>query len=62
MKLDDIEKVHPMRQIFWASIVQICVLGFMGLSMLGIGAVFKWEKQVYMPEQLVELKKVLLSV
>ena len=41
MKLDDIEKVHPMRQIFWASIIQITVLAFMGLSMLVIGALFK---------------------
>ena len=30
MKLDDIEKVHPMRQIFWASIIQISVLALMG--------------------------------
>ena len=37
MKLDDIEKVHPMRQVFWASIIQICVLAFMGLAMLTIG-------------------------
>tara|TARA_B100000131_G_C17635934_1_gene418012 strand:+ start:43 stop:186 length:144 start_codon:yes stop_codon:yes gene_type:complete len=36
--LDKIEKVHPMKQIFWASIVQICVLGFMGLCMFIIGA------------------------
>ena len=41
MKLDDIEKVHPMKQIFWASIIQITVLAFMGLSMLIIGALFK---------------------
>jgi len=40
MKLNDIEKIHPMRQVFWASIVQICVLGLMGLSMLLIGMGF----------------------
>ena len=40
MKLDDIEKVHPMRQIFWASIIQISVLALMGLSMLVIGYLF----------------------
>tara|TARA_B100000073_G_scaffold271882_1_gene231620 strand:- start:443 stop:568 length:126 start_codon:yes stop_codon:yes gene_type:complete len=40
MKLDDIEKVHPMRQIFWASIVQITMLGLMGLAMLTIGYLF----------------------
>tara|TARA_B100000287_G_scaffold263532_1_gene247986 strand:+ start:269 stop:391 length:123 start_codon:yes stop_codon:yes gene_type:complete len=37
MKLDDIEKVHPMKQVFWASIVQISMLGLMGLAMLTIG-------------------------
>lgn len=41
MKLDDVEKVHPMKQIFVASIVQVCMLGFMGLSMYLIGVVFK---------------------
>ena len=40
MKLDDIEKVHPMRQIFWASIVQVTVLIFMGLCMTLIGVFF----------------------
>lgn len=40
MKLDDIEKVHPMRQVFWASIIQIAVLGFMGLCMTLIGVFF----------------------
>lgn len=41
MKINDIEKVHPMKQIFVASIVQICMLGFMGLSMYLIGVGFK---------------------
>ena len=27
--VDKIENVHPMRQVFWASIIQVCVLGFM---------------------------------
>jgi hypothetical protein len=40
MKLDDIEKVHPMKQVFVMSIVQIVVLGFMGLSMYLIGVAF----------------------
>ncbi len=40
MKLDDIEKVHPMRQVFWASIIQISVLGFMALCMTLIGVFF----------------------
>ena len=42
MKLDDIEKVHPMKQIAVASVVQVVVLAFMGVSMLLIGVVFKW--------------------
>ncbi len=42
MKLDDIEKVHPMRQIAVASVVQVVMLAFMGVSMLLIGVVFKW--------------------
>ena len=41
MKLDDIEKVHPMKQIAVASVVQVVVLAFMGVSMLLIGVVFK---------------------
>jgi len=27
--MERIVEIHPMRQIFWASIVQICVFGFM---------------------------------
>ena len=42
MKLDDIEKIHPMRQIAVASVVQVVMLAFMGVSMLLIGVVFKW--------------------
>ena len=42
MKLDDIvEKVHPMKHIFVASIVQIIMLILMGVSMLTIGYFFK---------------------
>ena len=40
MKMDDIEKVHPMKQITIMSIVQVVVLAFMGVSMYVIGAVF----------------------
>ena len=40
MKLDDIEKVHPMKQIAVASVVQAVMLGFMGLSMYLIGVYF----------------------
>ncbi len=38
--MDDIEKVHPMTQIAVMSVVQILVLGFMGVSMLMIGVAF----------------------
>ena len=40
MKLDDVEKVHPMKQIFVMSIVQVIVLAFMGVSMYVIGVLF----------------------
>ena len=39
--MDDIEKVHPMTQIAVMSVVQVLVLGFMGVSMLGIGVLFR---------------------
>tara|TARA_A100001011_G_C14207455_1_gene798432 strand:+ start:876 stop:1058 length:183 start_codon:yes stop_codon:yes gene_type:complete len=39
--LEKIVEVHPMKQIFVMSIVQVVVLALMGLSMLGIGALFK---------------------
>jgi hypothetical protein len=35
--LDKLVEMHPMRQVFWASIIQICVLAFMLLSMFIIG-------------------------
>ena len=38
--MDDIEKVHPMKQITIMSIVQIVVLAFMGVSMFVIGEIF----------------------
>tara|TARA_E500000331_G_C16846590_1_gene535851 strand:- start:242 stop:367 length:126 start_codon:yes stop_codon:yes gene_type:complete len=41
MKLDDVEKVHPMKQITVMSVVQFVVLGFMGLFMYVIGVLFK---------------------
>ena len=30
--LDTLVKMHPMRQIFWATIVQVSVFGFMMLA------------------------------
>jgi len=41
MKLDDVEKVHPMKQIAVMSVVQVVVLAFMGVSMYVIGVLFK---------------------
>lgn len=37
--VERIVEIHPMRQIFWASIIQLCVFGFMLLSFWGIHAV-----------------------
>jgi len=39
-EINTIEDIHPMTQITIASIVQVCVLGFMLLSMLVIGNLF----------------------
>lgn len=39
--IEKITEVHPMRQVFIMSIVQIIVLAFMGISMFAIGLVFK---------------------
>ena len=38
--IEKLVEVHPMRQIFWASIIQISLLALMGLSMLVIGYLF----------------------
>lgn len=38
--IEKVAEVHPMRQIFIMSIVQIVVLAFMGVSMLVIGYLF----------------------
>ena len=39
--IEKVAEVHPMRQIFIMSIVQIVVVAFMGISMFAIGLVFK---------------------
>jgi hypothetical protein len=39
--LENIVEIHPMRQIAWASVVQICVFGFMLLSFATINALLK---------------------
>ena len=39
--IEKVVEVHPMKQVFIMSIVQIVVLGFMGVSMSIIGVLFK---------------------
>jgi hypothetical protein len=39
-KINTIEDIHPMTQITIASIVQVCVVGFMFLSMIVINNLF----------------------
>ena len=39
--IEKVVEVHPMRQVAIMSVVQIVVLMFMGLSMLGIGVLFE---------------------
>jgi len=41
MNIDDVEKVHPMRQVAIMSVVQFVMLGLMGVIMYLIGVVFK---------------------
>ena len=38
--VEKVVEVHPMRQIAVMSVVQVLVLGFMGVSMLMIGVAF----------------------
>jgi len=30
--VEKLVEIHPMRQVFWASVIQVCVFGFMMLS------------------------------
>ena len=39
--IEKVVEVHPMRQVAIMSVVQIIVLMFMGLAMLGIGVLFE---------------------
>ena len=39
-KINTVEDIHPMTQITIASIVQVCVVGFMFLSMIVINNLF----------------------
>tara|TARA_Y100001954_G_C15753723_1_gene575131 strand:- start:947 stop:1123 length:177 start_codon:yes stop_codon:yes gene_type:complete len=35
--VEKLVEMHPMRQVFWASIIQMTMLGLMGLAMFTIG-------------------------
>jgi hypothetical protein len=37
--VEKLTEVHPMRQVFWASIIQVCVFGLMLLSFWTINGV-----------------------
>ena len=37
--INKLEKVHPMKQIFWAAVIQVAVFGFMLLSFWVINGV-----------------------
>ena len=37
--VEKLSEVHPMRQVFWASIIQVCVFGLMLLSFWTINGV-----------------------
>lgn len=30
--VEKLTEIHPMRQVFWASVIQVCVFGFMLLA------------------------------
>ena len=34
--IENLVEIHPMKQVFWASIIQVSVFGFMLLSFWGI--------------------------
>jgi len=40
--IEKLTEMHPMRQVFWASIIQICVFGFMLLAFWIINGVVNW--------------------
>lgn len=37
--INELENVHPMKQIFWAAVIQVAVFGFMLLSFWVINGV-----------------------
>ena len=40
--LEKLTEVHPMRQVFWATIIQVSVFGFMLLVFWAINGVVNW--------------------
>jgi hypothetical protein len=40
--IEKLTKMHPMRQVFWASIIQMCVFGFMLLAFWVINGAINW--------------------
>ena len=40
--VEKITEIHPMRQIFWATIIQACVFGFMLLAFWMINGAINW--------------------
>ena len=39
--VERLTEIHPMKQIFWASVIQVCVFGFMLLSFWAINVGLK---------------------
>jgi hypothetical protein len=40
--IEKLTEMHPMRQVFWASIIQVCVFGFMLLAFWVINGAINW--------------------
>ena len=40
--IEKLTTIHPMRQVFWASIIQVCVFGLMLLAFWLINGVVNW--------------------
>jgi len=40
--VEKITEIHPMRQIFWATVIQACVFGFMLLAFWIINGAVNW--------------------
>ena len=38
--VEKLVEVHPMKQVFWASVIQVCVFGFMLLAFFTINITY----------------------